>query len=423
MKKRILSVLLVLSLVLCMGLTTVTSYAAETASAEKQLYHLAIENQLFGSYVWGTGGVAYPDNSMAAFYGWGGRTINSLYNGGSWGSSGVIVRVRNYINVNALGDVYMDATKLTDGLGDRGESSFARKVQLWKVVGFIDSSDNAQLQTAMGTIGNWTKVAEVTVAPDKTVALAAGKGFNWTDLATPVLLTPGEVYVIVVEQNTGAGVGVWGNPRPNEINNVLAVHPDNIANEVGETASESDFYMSGAPIGTFGVNPVDIQNAIGGSMWSGGNLKYEVVQKSVNAAPVASAVTTTTATITWTAAMNSMVFGNVGGYKVLVSEDGGEPTTTFVSGKDTTSLALTGLSPNTEYMVSVVAVTVATENGMDVATYADVTLKTNAVAGATATPTPVENPTTSDNFSPIMLFMIVGIAIMTISLRKKFAVK
>lgn len=429
MKRRILSVIMVLALLFSLGFTSISASAEVVAPAEKQLYHLAIEDKLFGSYNWGGSGEVYPDNSMAAFYGWGARSIDSLYNGGGWSSSGVVVRVRNDFYVTALGDVYMDATKLSAGLGNRGESSFARKVQLWKINGITDVTNESAIVSAMAVLANWSKVAEVTVTPDKTEALAAGKGFNWTDLETPVLVSSDEVYVIVVEQGAGAAVGVWGNPRPNEINNVLAVHPDNMAGEIGQIASDTDFYMSGAPIGTFNVNPVDVQNALGGSLYSGGNFKYISAAIPEYETPVTSEITDTTAKITWTAAPDSEIFGNAGGYRVELSKDGEEPTIILVDGKDTVTLDLTDLVAGTEYTYIITAMTDASVEGEDVATYAAASFTTTGGAitptvAPTSEPTnaPEDNAATGDSASPLLALVVAGLAIISVAARKRVSV-
>lgn len=393
MKKRILSVLLAFVLLLSYSAVAIIPVSADVTSDEKQLYHLAIEDQLFGSYNWGESiGVAFPDNAMAAFYGWGERTIDSLYNGGGWTASGNVIRTYNYSYITALGDVYMDATQLSASLGNRGESSAPRGVQLWKINGVTDITDNANITTAMANQANWEMVAEVIVTADKPAALSDGKGFNWTTLVEPVLVSPEEIYVIAVEQGAGAAPGVsWGNPRANEINNVLAVHPDNVASEVGEVAAQNDFYVSGALIGTYGGNLVEFQNALAGSMYCGGNFKYEAVSKSVYAAPEAGEIIDTSATVTWAEAADSTVFGTVAGYRILVSENGAEPVISYTEGKTATSLELTGLTPGTPYSVEVIAVDGITAEGATVATYSAGSFTTNNPA---ATPTIEATPTT-----------------------------
>lgn len=74
MKKRTLSILLALSLVFSLVAFSTSVSAEETNNAEKQLYHLAVEDKAFGSYIYGDAtqenGVAFPDNSMATACGW-----------------------------------------------------------------------------------------------------------------------------------------------------------------------------------------------------------------------------------------------------------------------------------------------------------------------------------------------------------------
>ncbi len=404
--KKIISTLLVLALVFTMLFASTVLVKADEMTAEKQLFHLAIEDQLFGSYAWGEivgEDVIFPENSMAAAYNWPPRELNYLYNGGGWTSSGNVAQVYTYAYITALGDVYQDATLAHGG---REETAFAREVQLWKINGFTDQANSSQVTAAMSILANWELVVEVVVAPDKAGALAEGKGFNWTNLETPVLVSPGEVYVVVVHQGVGAGPGVWGNPRPNEINNVLAIHPDNLDAEefVGAIGSASDFYVSGALIGTFrdseAIPPVDddpknVQNALAGSMYSGGNFKYQSVYRASHTFPVADDVSETSATISWAQADDSEVFGSVGGYRLIIADGSENSQNIFVEGKSTTTYDLTGLIPETEYTVTIQAVTA--EDGDIVALYQNLvftTLAEEVVASPTPEPTtPVEEPT------------------------------
>jgi len=429
--KKIISTLLALTLVFTMIFASTILVKADEMSAEKQLFHLAVEDQLYGSYAWGEsiGGVAFPDNSMAAAYGWPERVLNHFYNGAGWTSSGNVALVYTYAYITALGDLYQDATLLTDGLGNRGETFFAREVQLWKVSGFADFTNSAQVTTAMSNLANWELVVEVVVEPDKAGALADGKGFNWTTLDTPVLVTPGEVYVVVVHQGVGAEPGVWGNPRPNEVNNLLAIHPDNLAAEdfVGEIGSATDFYVSGAPIGDFAnANPKEHQNAVAGTMYSGGNFKYQSIAPEMNAQPVASEVAETSATVTWVEASDSDVFGTVGGYKLTLVTGTDDPQIMFVSGKSTISHNLTDLIPETEYTLTVEALT--GEDGDTVALYEALVFTTMAeevLASPTPEPTTaVEDPTEEpgDRNSILLIAMFVTLSGLVI-ISKKTKVK
>ena len=385
MKKRYLSILLALSLAISMIAFSVPASAAETGSQEKQLYHLAVEDKAFGSYIYGDatqeGGVAFPDNSMATACGWEAvKDYNIQYNGGGWTASGVIVRVMGAAKITALGDIFQDATKLTGGLGDRGKSFAPHKVQLWKIAGVTDLEDNAQITNALANQENWTMTAEVTVTPDETTALGAGKGFNWTELETPVIVKAGELYVIVVEQGVGAEPGVsYGNPRQNELNYYLAMHPDNT--EDAGPAQAGLFYIGGAPIGTFGGNLVDIQNAVAGSFYAGGNFKYEEIKPDEKAAPTASEITQNSAKLTWTKADNNDL-GNVGGY--IINRTNGENGETLkVNGADTLSFSDSGLTENTTYTYEIIAVDdVDAETPVVIAVYAAAEVKTLAAEKA-----------------------------------------
>lgn len=381
MKKRTLSILLALSLVFSLVAFSASVSAEETNNAEKQLYHLAVEDKAFGSYIYGDAtqenGVAFPDNSMATACGWEAvKGYNDQYNGGGWTASGVIVRVYGTAKITALGDVFQDATLLTGGLGNRGKSFAAHKVQLWKIAGVEDLEDNAQITNALAKQENWSMAAEVTVTPDETTALSAGKGFNWTALEEPVIVKAGELYVIAVEQGVGAEAGVsYGNPRQNELNYYLAMHPDN--EEDAEPAQAGMFYIGGAPIGTFGGNLVDVQNAVAGSFYSGGNFKYEEIKPDEMEKPEASDITKNSVKLTWKKASDNPR-GNVGGY--LVTRTSGDAVETFkVDGADTLTYSDTALAADTAYSYEIKAVDdVDAEAPTVIAVYAVSEIKTLA---------------------------------------------